>query len=463
MLDSKVKSFLSKRGFDLYKKRIAVAVSGGPDSLALLHYLKEKSDSYGLELLALHVDHMFRGEESLEDARFVERFCKQRDIPFKMKRIDVPAYMSRTGQSGQLAARECRYSFFKEVMEEEGYAYLALGHHGDDQAETILMRLARGSTGKARAGIPFARSFAGGSIIRPFLCLNREDIENYCSQHQLKPRHDPSNEKDDYSRNRFRHHVLPFLRNENPQMHEQFQRFSEELESDEELLQELTLIEMNKVMEKKKDNETRLAIDLFLVMPMPLQRRGIQLILNYLYKEKPPSLSAMHIENVFSLIHNPHPSGFLHLPDGLIIERSYRECIFSFHAKTSEASYHYELSEPGKADLPDGSRIEFEYICSQQVKDHSGSLLLSADSIPMPLIIRTRKNGDRMTLRGMKGTKKIKDIFIDQKIPLSERDRWPIVTDAQGTILWVPGLKKSDQPMLGDPHSSYILLKYIKQ
>ncbi|WP_080843572.1 tRNA lysidine(34) synthetase TilS [Cytobacillus gottheilii] len=463
MLDSKVKLFLFKRGFDLHHKRIAVAVSGGPDSLALLHYLKEKSSHFDLEILALHVDHMFRGEESFEEARFVERFCKQQGIPFRMKRIDVPAYMQETGKSSQVAARECRYRFFEEVMENEKFTYLALGHHGDDQAETVLMRLVRGSTGAARAGIPFERSFAGGTIIRPFLCLNREEIEDYCTEHQLNPRRDPSNEKDTYSRNRFRHHVLPFLKHENPQMHEQFQRFSEELESDEVLLQELTFREMNKVIEKKKDNEVRLAIDLFLDMPMPLQRRGIQLILNYLYKEKPSSLSAVHIENVFSLIRNPHPSGVLHLPGGLIIERSYRKCMFYFYTETLRASYHYELDEPGKIDLPNGSRIEFEYTCSQHVEGHSESLLLSAASIPLPLIIRTRKSGDRINLKGMKGTKKIKDIFIDQKVPRNERDQWPVLTDAKGKILWLPGLRKSDEPMLGDAHPCYILLKYIKQ
>ncbi|MGD6943849.1 tRNA lysidine(34) synthetase TilS [Cytobacillus gottheilii] len=464
MLDSKVKLFLNRRGFDLQHKRIAVAVSGGPDSLALLHYLKEKSAIFHIELLALHVDHMFRGEESLQDAQFVEQFCEKLDIPFKMERIDVPAYMKVTGKSGQVAARECRYRFFAEMMKNENFTYLALGHHGDDQAETVLMRLARGSTGAARAGIPFERKFAGGFIIRPFLCLSREEIEDYCREHQLNPRRDPSNEKDTYSRNRFRHHVLPFLRHENPQMHEQFQRFSEDLESDEDLLQELTFREMNKVMEKKKDNEVRLAIDLFLDMPMPLQRRGIQLILNYLYNEKPSSLSAVHIENVFSLIRNPHPSGVLHLPGGLIVKRSYRECSFSFQTKDlPQSSYHYELFEPGKIDLPNGSSIEFEFTCSQHAKDHSGSLLLSADSIPMPLIIRTRKNGDRIDLRGMKGTKKIKDIFIDQKVPRDERDQWPVLTDATGKILWLPGLRKSDEPMLGDAHSCYILLKYIKQ
>ena len=219
-----------------------------------------------------------------------------------MKRINVPKYMEETGRSPEVAARECRYQFFAEVMAECKLSHLALGHHGDDQIETVLMRLTRGSSGAARAGIPFMRPFQKGTIIRPLLGMSRNEIEQYCMVHELHPRHDSSNDQDDYLRNRFRKYVLPFLKKENGNVHEHFRRFSEELQQDEEYLQELTKEKMNTVWREKKADKVTIELDAFQRLPLPLQRRGIQLILNYLYQHRPPSLSAIHIDSFFSLI-----------------------------------------------------------------------------------------------------------------------------------------------------------------
>ena len=183
---------------------------------------------------------MFRGEESYEDYRFVEKTCQEWNIPFEGKRINVPAYMEQTGESSQLAARNLRYAFFEEVMKKYQLSILALGHHGDDQIETMLMRLTRGASGMARAGIAVKRPFLNGEIIRPFLVVTKEEINAYASRYKLTPRMDPSNEHNDYVRNRFRHDVLPALKRENPKVHEHFQRFSEELTEDEQLLQQMT-------------------------------------------------------------------------------------------------------------------------------------------------------------------------------------------------------------------------------
>lgn len=462
MLEEKVRAFLKRKGLELKDKKFLVGVSGGPDSIALLHYLWSNKNAFNIEIVAAHVDHMFRGKESFQDAMFVREYCKGRDIPFEMERINVPEYIEKTGKSPQTAARDCRYNFFRKIVKKYNLDYIALGHHGDDQVETILMRLTRGSTGKARAGMPFKRPFAEGVIIRPFLCLNRTEIEEYCIKEELNPRRDPSNEKGVYSRNRFRKEVLPFLRKENPQVHEHFQRFSEELQSDEVYLQELTVQKMNTVMEKKADEEILVDIDAFGAMPMPLQRRGIQLILNYLYKERPASLSASHIESIFSLMKSPHPSGKLNFPNDLHIVRSYRQCHFQFQ-KEPVQSYQFEVFEPAIIKLPNGGSIIFEYTDCPDGNLNHNTLLLDREEVPMPLIIRTRAKGDRMTLKGMQGTRKIKDIFIDHKIPLRERDSWPIVTDSDGRILWVPGLKKSHYSMQYPSCASYIILKYIMQ
>jgi len=460
MLKEKVKAFLKQKGLDLHHKRILIGVSGGPDSLALLHFLWSIRKEYQFYLAAAHVDHMFRGEESYLEAKFVQHFCEEREIPFEMERINVPDYIRATGKSSQLASRECRYSFFEKVISKQKLDYLALGHHGDDQVETILMRLTRGSTGEARAGIPFSRPFGNAVIFRPFLCINRQQIEDYCIEQGLEPRRDPSNEKGIYVRNRFRKEVMPFLRKENPHVHEHFQRFSEEIQSDEAFLQELSVQKLNTVMKKKSKGEIHINIPDFLKMPFPLQRRCIQLILNYLYENKPASLSALHIENAISLMSSPHPSGELNFPDGLKMVRSYEQCQFQFHHQ-SVSSYCCKMEEPGEIKLPDGSIISLEFTKSPNGTYQSNTLLLNRVDVSLPLVIRTRKDGDRMTLKGMNGTKKIKDIFIDQKVPAHDRMTWPIITDADGNILWLPGLKKSHYS-IDKSKSDFVKLTFTK-
>jgi tRNA(Ile)-lysidine synthase len=461
MLEAKVEAFLERHSFSLKGKKIVVGVSGGPDSLALLHYLQGQKERQQLSIIVAHIDHMFRGEESYQDALFVRDYCEQLSIPFEMEQINVPELMKETGKSAESAGREARYQFFAKVMKENDYPYLALAHHGDDQIETILMRFTRGSTGKARAGIPFQRPFQNGTIFRPFLVLTKHEIEEYCEHYQLVPRIDPSNKEDVYSRNRFRRVVLPFLKNENRHVHEHFQRYSEETQSDEDYLQELTAQRMNTVMTMQDEQKITIEISQLQAMPMPLQRRGIQLILNYLYKERPASLSASHIDQVFSLIDRQHPSGTLDFPDGLKVTRSYQYCHFQFDTGEVQ-SFHYEMAGPGAIDIPGVGMIKMDVIESPLTNQNRDTAVFFRDSVPFPLMIRTRKTGDRMTLKGMSGTKKVKDIFIDHKIPLHDRDTWPVVTDKDNCILWLPGLKKSAIEGIGNKAGSYIQLTYFK-
>ena len=460
MLEKKVDSFLQRQDIDLKNKGLIVGVSGGPDSLALLSYLWTRRDIWNLTIVAVHVDHMFRGEESFNEAKFVEEYCYDHRIPFKFKQINVKEYMTTNKKSSQVAARECRYDFFNEIMTDYKFPYLALGHHGDDQIETILMRLTRGSSGKARAGISVKRSYFNGEIIRPFLCLTKPEIEAYCLQKQLNPRQDPSNYKEVYSRNRFRKYVLPFLKQENPKVHEHFQRFSEELQEDEQFLQELALKKTEKIM-KKSNDEIILDIKSFTTMPIPLQRRGIQLILNYLYQEKPESLSAIHINQFFSLINRFQPSGLLDFPNGLQVIRSYNSCYFLFNRK-DPIPYRFEITAPGRVQLPDGSKLTIESGSYDPGVVGLDQLLLDISEYPLPIVIRTRRNGDRMSLKGMKGTKKIKDIFIDEKLPIHKRDGWPIITDQEDQILWVPGIKHASLSAKDKVTSRYLLFTYIR-
>jgi tRNA(Ile)-lysidine synthase len=409
--------------------------------MALIHFLANRSRQFGIEVAAVHVDHMLRGEESKKDLEYVRSYCEKNNIPFFFTSIDIRQKMKLDKKGMQETAREYRYLFFAEVMKQWGANKLAVGQHADDQMETILMRLARGSSGKARAGIRAARPFSEGMIIRPLLGATKEQVEAYCDFHELKPRKDPSNERPDYTRNRYRLEILPVLKKENERVHEHFQRFSEDILEDEAFLEKLAKQQLAKVSEKA-EREIRVRIPAFLNMPLPLQRRGIHLILSYLYKKNIDMITSRHVSSIGRLFKGENPSGKLDLPLGLHVIRSYETCLFTFEEEERPTEYHYDLQEGEEIFIPGHFAIQLKKD-NMPIRPEDDYIQLDPSAVTLPLIVRTRVPGDRMTLKGMGGNRKIKDIFIDEKIPLEKRDSWPIIADASGRILWIPGVKKS--------------------
>jgi len=454
--EAKVKEFIKKHQLLSHGKKVLVGVSGGPDSLALLYFLKRIQEEYSLSLVACHVDHMFRGEESYSELKYVQAICDEWGIPFYGTRINVPEELKKhDGANSQALARKLRYNFFRLIMEREEIPSLALAHHGDDQIETILMRLTRGASIKGIAGIPVKRPFGKGEILRPFLCVTKSEIEEYGSRMGLKPVYDPSNMKDIYTRNRFRRSVLPFLKEENQNVHIHFQRFSEELNDDDELLYSLAKKELEKLVQFSQKGDLTLQVEPFLTLHTSLQRRCIHLILNYIYKGKEQGeISSAHVENILSILQRNHPSKRLNLPEGLIVEKSYTMLNFTFNPKITE---EYSIVwEKGDLQLPNGNML----VMRKYTGKEKGDEFFFLDKNALPLIVRTRKVGDRIELPGNIGRKKLKTIFIDRKIPISQRDEWPIITDREGRILWVPLLQKSKYE--ADVHSGNILILQYK-
>lgn len=456
MIKAKIHSFLKKKQIDLTNKVIVVGVSGGPDSMALLHFLYEEQKRASFQLIAACLDHMFRKEQSYEEALFVLNFCKERNIPCEIKQIDVTHYIQKHSLSTQVGARECRYQFFTEVMQKNNADYLALAHHGDDQIESVMMRLTRGATSKARAGIPFQREFATGSIIRPFLPLTKEEIYEYLKKERIEYRLDPSNEKDAYFRNRIRHHVLPHLKKENPLVHQHFQRFSEEILEDEALLERMTKEHLKKIISFDQENEIQFSIKQFIQLPMALQRRGIHLILNYLYKNHAVSLTFTHVDQIFSLLTSEHSSFEINLPQGLKVLRAYDNCKFSFAEELTE-NYEIEITSVGEYILPTKEVIQVDYKEVKIDKISEWELFLPLNDETFPITIRTFKEGDRICLPHLNGTKKVNRLFIDEKIPLALRKSWPMLVSKTGEILWVIGLRKA-----ACEHTTHIEKGYIK-
>ncbi|WP_421382571.1 tRNA lysidine(34) synthetase TilS [Bacillus salacetis] len=460
--ERKVLKFIEKHDLIQAGDSILAAVSGGPDSLSLLHFLNKYKRFLKVKVAAVCVDHMFRGEQSHEELLFVKRACEEMDIPFFGERVNVQEFLDEHNAGLQEGARNIRYNLFARLIEEEGFTKLAFGHHGDDQVETILMRMTKGSSGMAKSGIPVKREFHEAEIIRPLLCLSKQEISNYCSESGLDPRFDPSNEKGDYTRNRFRREVLPFLKKENPLVHLKFQQFSEETAEDEVFLLSLAEEKMAKVLTRTED-EAIVDIQAFRPMPLPLQRRVIHLILNYLYKDRPSSLSSIHIQDVLAIIMKDSPSLSLDLPGNLKVIRSYNQCTFRFDGRTEgSGDFCYSLNIGERIELPDQRVFDLQEADFHPI--HANSVIFQKGSVAFPLRIRNRKPGDRMKVKGLNGTKKVKDIFIDEKIPVRLRDTWPIVEDDNGNILWIPNLKISDFAcsQASDP-GNYVRLIFSEQ
>ncbi|MDC3426251.1 tRNA lysidine(34) synthetase TilS [Aquibacillus sp. 3ASR75-11] len=440
-MNHKVNSFIEKHTLLKKGSTVLIGVSGGPDSMALLHFLHAIKQEWQLHLIALSVDHGLRGEESRQDIEYVKKMCGTWGIQFVGTYLDVPTYKKKTKKGTQVAAREMRYQFFEEQMEYFNATHLALGHHADDQAETMVMRFIRESQPKALIGIPFKRPFSNGWIIRPFLTIKKAELETYCWEHNIIPRRDPSNEDSTYTRNYVRNHILPKLVERNPNLHTNMQRLSESIASDESFLQnEAEKVVSEAVTFKKIEKEVVFNVSAFNQYAPSLQRRAFHLILNYLYGTIPKDVSYVHEEHFFQLLLSKRANTSLDFPMGLRVMKAYQTVLFRFEDGKGRR-IHSLLPVPGKVLLPDGSTI-ISTFAKAYLKESRNSLFIDSNLVNLPLIVRSREPGDRIVIRGLNGSKKVKDVFIDEKIPHHQRGSWPIITDQTGNILWIIGLKK---------------------
>ena len=440
-MEQKTAAFIEKHHLLEPGAVVLAGISGGPDSLALLHFLCSIREEWGFRLIALTADHGLRGTQSEDDVIYVKKLCEKWDVEYVETFLDVETYKARTGKGTQVAARELRYQFYEEKMRAFRADFLALGHHGDDQAETILMRLVRSPGMAALTGIPVKRSFAGGFLIRPLLAVSKKDIEFYCKQHRIVPRRDPSNEEDSYTRNYYRLHVMPHLKKKNPRLHQSMQRLSERAAEDEGYLNEQAEQVFDKAV-SLAETERKAEVDLpsFKSVSPALQRRVFHLILRYLYFSVPSDLFFNHEKQFFDLLRSQRANVSVDLPGGLKMAKAYETIRFYFY-NPAVTSYFQRLEVPGTVSLPDGSFIT-ALVSDSPTQSSAYTQVIETTGLTFPLIVRTRKPGDKMRIKGLNGRKKLKDIFIDEKVPKPERDTWPVVTTADGQIIWLAGLKK---------------------
>ncbi|QQK74294.1 tRNA lysidine(34) synthetase TilS [Salicibibacter cibarius] len=457
----KIDAFAARFGMFSRVSSVLVAVSGGVDSMALLHYLLSQRDEYGITVMAAHCNHGLR-KEAEEDERLVESFCAEHHIPFFTKYLDLP---KDGGKSIHPISRKMRYDFFSAIMKREKLDILATAHHGDDQIETILMQQMRGfDYYRGQMGIPVERPFSGGRLIRPFLPVTKKEIITYAQTHAVPWREDESNLKDDYTRNRVRKQLLPTLKQENREAHTHFQKLAEDFRVDAAYLTQQAEKVLSETAVQTEDGYV-LKLHRFREAPIALQRRVIHLLLTYLYNQKHGQFSRIHIEECFELISDTHPSAQRSLPNHIKVYRNYEQLHF-----TDAERIFYDAQRPLQAvsDLP--AKVEtglgtliFEPFKGTIPPHDDTSFYCPISKLNLPLSVRARNPGDVIRPLGLGGTQKLKQIMIDEKVPRPEREWWPIITDATGAVLWAPLLKKSEGAGRAGEEDDYVWMQLVKK
>ena len=436
----KVIEFLTKK-LKLEKGDVIVlGNSAGPDSMCLFDVLLTLKDKYDLKIICAHVNHNVR-KESKEEKEFLEKYANEKSILFESMTIEKYA-----DDNFESVARKIRYNYFFSLVKKYNAKYLMTAHHGDDLVETILMRLVRGSSLKGYSGFPLVTKMDDFSLVRPLLFVTKDEIKEYDDSHNVPYVIDKSNFNKKYTRNRYRHDILPLLKNENPNVHEKFFKFSETLlEYDNYINHE---IEKN-IIDVYYDNS--IDINKYLKLDTLLKKKIINYILEDIYKDNLNVITDEHVKLVMNLIDSKRSNAKIFLPNGIIFVKEYNKVFIRNNIK-EVVSYEIELDKV--VLLPNGHKIEK---VDEEESNNNNVCRIDSKEVDLPLYVRTRRLGDKMLLKKINGYRKLKDIFIDSKVPKDDRDTCPVVVDSKGKIIWIPGIKKSKFTKLKNEYYDIIL------
>ncbi|MEE3344216.1 MAG: tRNA lysidine(34) synthetase TilS [Bacilli bacterium] len=429
------------KNLDLKKEKyILIGSSSGPDSMALLHYLKNNTKNI---IVCCHINHNKRPESKKEE-KYLKEYCLNNNIIFES--TTIKEYKENNFEN---EARKKRYDFYQKIINKYNAKYLFLAHHGDDLIETIIMKIVRGSNLEGYAGIKTITKKNNYYIVRPLLEYTKEDLINYNKKHNIKYFIDQSNNDTKYTRNRIRKKILPILKEENPNIHLNFLKYSKNLLEYDNYIKK----ETNNIIKKIYKNN-KLDLDIFLEQNPFIQKNILYQILNNYYNNKDNIVTQKHIDNILDIINNKKPNLSINLPNNNLCIKEYN-CLYFSKIKQKD-NYKIELKNKVTIDnhiieLINNTNNDGNDICRLNIKD-----------IILPLYIRNKKIGDTIQLKGTNGKKKVKDIFIDKKIPISQRKNYPILVDSTDKILWIPNIKKSKFNIQKDELCD-IILRYCEK
>jgi len=418
---------------------VIMGVSGGPDSMALLFVLREMQDDYQLSLWASHYNHKLRGKESDQEAEFVKCQAERIGVPLLVE--DDDGSLLKTKGNLEETARKKRYDFFQRNALELNAQKIALGHTATDQAETFFLWLFRGTGTKGLGGIPPVRD---SLIIRPLIETEREEIIGFLKQKGIPWKEDSTNKSVNFLRNRVRQILIPKLLEEfDPHLVKKIIKTTEIFRDDDILLEKLTIDKFNEISIKTDKNKVLLDSNRLKELRVSLKRR----VVRYALKTIQGSLRRVtfdHVAGILKLMESPQPHSQISLPYGIEVYKEY-DCLRFALALKETISFYYEANKvPEIITIPEIERkiaiTVLDWDQNNSPLTEKNIALIDFEKIKFPLIVRNWKRGDRFQPLGTQGSKKVKDFFIDLKIPRSERKQVPLVLFGD-QIAWIAGLR----------------------
>lgn len=406
---------------------ILVGFSGGADSHALLHMLAVEAQKSGARIYAAHVNHGIRGEEADRDEEFCRRTAEALSVPFFSCRVNIPALAEKSGKSVEVTAREARYDFFDRIMAEQHIPLLVTAHHADDNLETMLFHLIRGTGLTGLCGIPLCRRLKHGTLVRPLLSVTRREILDYCREHALAYVTDSTNTDTSYTRNRIRSQVIPALQAIQETAVENSARMAEHLRADSLCLTGMTDWFLEELLE-----DGSLELEKINGSPDAIVNRALMALFADLSEGF--DLEHTHVQAIRALCQKGVPHSSVSLPGGM--EGVIEEGRLIFRKKCAAPAYEpyaLPLFEGNRTISQTNTEIVMRY-SQKPINIYKNSILLSIDSAKINGVLqaRSRKEGDRIRLRGM--SRSIKKMFCDKKISRELRARLPILCDEDGVI-----------------------------
>ena len=448
VLSKKVMGFIKENSMFDKGEKVIVAVSGGPDSICLLHILNELKEELGITLVGAHINHCLRGDESDKDEEYAKKTCESLNIDFYSKKVDVHKISEDKNISCEMAGREVRYEFFNELMIKLKADKIALAHNANDQAETILMRIMRGTGIEGIIGIKPVRDEI---YVRPILHLSRSEIEKYCEINNISPRVDKSNLENIYARNKVRLELIPYIEeNFNKDIIKTLNRLSDIVKKDNDYLESISTKEYKKYCEIGKERVilNKKAFSEHEAIVSRIIRSALLEINNNLC-----NFEKIHISSIINL--QKHETGkTIMLPQNIMVENCYGNIHIyiniNINIKATEANnnnkYYLNINEKNLIESLNKviqvnlkSKTEFT-----EIKGNDYIKYFDYDKIVEPIIFRYRKDGDKFMPLGMKGNKKLKDLFMDLKIPKDKRNEIPLICFGDD-IGWVVGYRVSEK------------------
>ncbi len=465
VLEQRVLHFIREHQLISSRQKMLVAVSGGPDSVCLLHILVKLQKELGAGLHIAHLNHQLRGAESEADAQYVANLAHHLHIPATIEQRDVKSYQAQKRISLEEAAREVRYTFLSQTANSIGVDRVAAGHTADDHIETILMHLIRGTGTKGLRGLQPISLWQSPdnnlTIVRPLLAVSREETAGYCRHHQLMPRMDSSNLSLSPLRNRIRQQLLPLLQSYNPRVAEALLRTAHIAGDDLDFLDKESSRLWGEIAQQQ---ESTIILDKekFLESPPALQRQMLRMSIEKLLGNL-MDIEARHIEEIMAALTKPAGKR-LSLPAGLIFSIDYSKYLLG----TDPAALspfpmlrgETQLKLRGETLLP-GWRIEAAIIAREAMKNDAADFkaYLDLDKTGDKLVVRSRQPGDRFQPLGMSQPKKLNEFMIDAKISSAWRQRIPIVCSPEH-IVWVVGWRIDDRVKVTDSTKKVLRLDF---